>query len=518
MLTLKQSLQLGGQCLLAWLDPERQLFPAGGYEVAHDAGRWWDAMLRLEAATGEPIPAELEAAMLRNLQALLANPDGLLLNLADEALMGREPFINPHNFREGMLALHALVRYRGSAWAAAAGHRLLQTLDRCFQPDGRFDYTRLACWGKLPLTEDPCHLQPEGAPWFDATANSGRAIEAIVWFYEATGDRLALDVADRFARHHLANTVHADGSPRWEILDPENVGHNHSYLGTLRSLLLFGLLTGQHEYVEAVAATYRRSVLAHNVTECGWTPHDLGKTRFPNDAGDPVGETASCGDVAQIALWLALRAGQTELLDDVERLVRSRLLPAQITPLDAEDSANADVSLSPRQLGGWGSHAQPYTKGCILDVAAAVMHTLADIYGSIATRGGLGLAINLHLTADTPLAEVVSVRETEALLTVRPYAPDNVLVRMPAWVPRGSVQLSVNGSPCTPQTIGPWLFVPRETLRPGSRIEFRHALPTRTTTETWPSGRSYRLRWRGDQVVAVAPRDTPLAVYPADEG
>ena len=204
--------------------------------------------------------------------------------------------------------------------------------------------------------------------------------------------------------------------------------------------------------------------------------------------------------------------------DDVERLVRSRLLPAQITPLDAEDSANADVSLSPRQLGGWGSHAQPYTKGCILDVAAAVMHTLADIYGSIATRGGLGLAINLHLTADTPLAEVVSVRETEALLTVRPYAPDNVLVRMPAWVPRGSVQLSVNGSPCTPQTIGPWLFVPRETLRPGSRIEFRHALPTRTTTETWPSGRSYRLRWRGDQVVAVAPRDTPLAVYPADEG
>ncbi len=518
MLTLTQSLQLGGQCLLAWLDPEREFFPTGGYEVAHDTGRWWDAMLRLEAATGEPIPAELEAAMLRNLQVLLANPDGLLLNLPDEALMGRPPFINPHNFREGMLALHALVRYRSSAWAADAGHRLLGTLDRCFQPDGRFDYTRLDCWGKLPHTDDPCHLQPEGAPWFDATANSGRAIEAIVWFYEATGDPLALDVADRFARHHLANTVHADGSPRWEILDPENVGHNHSYLGTLRGLLLFGLLTGQHEYVDAVSATYGETILNHHCTESGWTPHDLGKTRFPNEAGDPVGETASCGDVAQIALWLALRAGQTELLDDVERFVHSRLLPAQITPQDAEDPANADVPFSPRLLGGWGSHGGPYTKGCILDVGAAVMHTLADIHGSLATRGSLGLRINLHLTADTPLAEITSARDTEALLSVRPRVHDNVLVRMPAWAPRDSVQLTVEGRPCSPQFIGPWLFVSRDMLQPGSVIKLRHALPTRTTTETWPSGTSYELRWRGDQVVAVDPRDTPLAIYGADEG
>lgn len=510
MLTLKESLQLGGKCLLAWLDPERQHFPTGGYEVAHDTGRWWDAMLRLEAVTGEPLPADLEAAMLRNLQALLDNPDGLLLNLADEALMGRAPFINPHNLREGMLALHALVRYRGSAWAAAAGHRLLATLDRCFQPDGRFDYTRLACWGQLPLTEDPCHLQPEGV-WFDATANSGRALEAIVWFYEATGDPLALDVADRFARHHLAHTVHADGSPREELLSPENVGHNHSYLGTLRGLLLFGLLTRQDEYVAAVGATYRQALGARHITESGWTPHDLGRTRFPNAAGDPVGETASCGDVAQLALWLALRAGQTELLDDVERLVRSRLLPGQIT---ADDEGG---TLGPRQIGGWGVHGQPYTKGCILDVGAAVMHTLADIHTSVATRSPLGLTINLHLTADTPLAEVVSTRETDALLTVRPQVRDSVLVRVPVWVPRDSLHLSVDGADLPIEFVGPWLFISREHVRPGRTLALRHALPARETTETFPSGARYRLQWRGDQVVAVDPRDAPLAMFPGIE-
>jgi len=517
MFTIRQSLQLGRQCLLAWLDSERQWFPTGGYEVAHDTGRWWDAMLRLEAATGDPIPADIEAAMLQNLQALLANPDGLLLNLPDEALMGAPAFINPHNLREGMLALNALVRYRGSEWAAAAGHRLLETLDRCFQPDGRFDYTRLACWGKLPLTEDPCHLQPAEAPWFDATANSGRAIEAIVWFYEATGDPLALDVAERFARHHLANTVHADGSPRREILDSENVGHNHSYLGTLRGLLLFGLLTRQDEYVDAVAATYRQTLFEHHATESGWTPHDLGKTRFPNDAGDPVGETASCGDVAQIALWLALRAGQTDLLDDVERLVRSRLLPAQITPLDAEDPANAEASLGARQLGGWGAYARPFTKGCILDVAAAVLHTLTDVNASIATQDPMGLTVNLHLSADTPLGEIVSVREEDAVLTVRPYARENLLVRVPVWAPRDSIELSVDGNAQPARFIGPWLFVAREALRAGSRIELRHELPARTTVEAWPSGCSYRLHWRGDQVMAVAPRDTPLPMYPSTE-
>ena len=44
--------------------------PTGGYEVAHDTGRWWDAMLRLEEAIGFIIPDELEEALLRNLKTL----------------------------------------------------------------------------------------------------------------------------------------------------------------------------------------------------------------------------------------------------------------------------------------------------------------------------------------------------------------------------------------------------------------------------------------------------------------
>ena len=508
MRTLQQAMELGAECLLAWLDPEKQFFPTGGYEVAHDTGRWWDAMLRVEASAGLAIPAALEAAMLRNLHALLDNPDGLLMNPPDETLAGRPTLINPHNFREGMLALGTLARLRGSAWAVEAGLRLLGTLDRLFQSDGRLDYTRLQCWGRVPLSEDPCHLQPVGAAWFDATANSGRALEAIVWFYEATGEPLALEVASRIAEHHLRNTVHEDGSPRREILDPDNVGHNHSYLGTLRGLLLFGLLTRQRAYVEAVSNTYRRALWQHHITESGVTPHDLGKTRFPNEHGDPVPETASCGDVAQIALWLALRDHHTDLLDDVERLVRARLLPAQIVPEDAAEGIGL------RQIGGWGVHGAPYGKGSILDVGAAVLHTLCDIHDSITSVTPLGLTVNLHLTATTAHAEVVSERGETALLTVRPFVRGNVLVRVPAWTPRESVRVTVGGEPHAAQFVGPWLFVSRDDASPGREITVGHALPERMTTEQFASGRGYRLRWRGDDVMGIEPHDGPMTIYP----
>jgi hypothetical protein len=312
--------------------------------------------------------------------------------------------------------------------------------------------------------------------------------------------------------------VNADGAPRAEILDPANVGHNHSYLGTLRALLRYGLLTGQREVVEAVAATYRHALWGNHITESGWTPHDLGLSRFPNAAGDPVGESASCGDVVQLALWLALETGRAELLDDVERLVRCRLLPAQITPADAADPANAGVALGPREIGAWGAAGGPYNKGWIIDVLAAVLHTLVDVRTHVVTRDALGLRVNLHLTCATPEAEVVSTRDAQATLTVTPRHPGNVLVRVPGWASRESLRLTVAGREVPLVFIGHYLLVRGEDLPEGAAITLRHDLPERLTTETFRSGRQYGLKWRGDEVLGVSPHETPLAIWPALEG
>ena len=74
MLTIKQSMELAGRNLLHCLRPEDQFRPLWGVDIEpdlrakcrrsrfeHNVGRWWDAVLRLEAATGFEIPAEMEA-------------------------------------------------------------------------------------------------------------------------------------------------------------------------------------------------------------------------------------------------------------------------------------------------------------------------------------------------------------------------------------------------------------------------------------------------------------------------
>ncbi|HEY3379314.1 MAG TPA: hypothetical protein VGL77_17695 [Armatimonadota bacterium] len=503
MQTLFESIDLAGRTCLAWLNHDRDYLPTGGYEAAHDTGRWWDAMLRREAVTGLPIPAEFEGPMLRNLQRLTDNPDGLLMKLPDQPDLPLT--VNPHNFREAMIAFHALVRYRNNAWAAKQGHRLLETIDRILQEDGRIDYTLLQT---KKVSDDPFVAQPAPGEWCDSTASLGRSLEGIVWFYEATGDPLALRVAERIASHQRASILTADGSLRPELIDPEHVGHSHSFLGTLRGLLLFGFLTRQRAYIDAVACTYRQSVRRYIVTETGYVAHDLGKIRHPNKDGIPVGEHASCGDAIQLALWLALRDGQLDLLDDVERWMRACILPSQITERFPE-------AQDPRKFGAWGVYIDPYGIDSTHDVFAAVLHSVTDVYAHVVTHDTRGLAVNLLFSADGDTASVRVEYGTEfASVTVTPKVRDNVLIRVPGWAPRESVTLSVDTRPVEAFWIGPYLFIGRDTLALGNRITLTYALPERSSSETMRNGKNYRFTWRGDQVVAS---DPPTTIYPTSQ-
>lgn len=120
------------KCCLAWLNPAENHRPTGGYETAHDTGRWWDAMLRYEAATGDRIPAEIERAMLDNLRAMTDNPAALLLNIfgPPESLV-----INLHNIRETMLTYTTLVKFRNSDWARAQGKKLVAAIRSLLNPE-----------------------------------------------------------------------------------------------------------------------------------------------------------------------------------------------------------------------------------------------------------------------------------------------------------------------------------------------------------------------------------------------
>jgi hypothetical protein len=487
---IETSMDQGAKCCLAWLNPEKDFLPTGGYEVAHDTGRWWDAMLRYEAASGVRIPAQAEAAMMANLRRLTDNPAALLAS-------GK---CNPHNLRETLLTYAALVRYRKSAWADAQGRKLVRTMAELLDPDGQMDYVRLAQLIGQPLTTDKLMMlrYPQGH-WFNAVGSTGRALEGLVVFHAATGDAEALNLAGRLAEIHLRNSIDASGQIRPELLAADCISHTHSYCGTLRGLLLYGLATGDRRFIDAVANTYRKGLWGHTISYSGWTPHDQGKTRFANKEGEPIGEHASCGDVAQLALWLALRDGQTDLLDDVERLARARIFPSQIS-----DPAR------PRSDGAWGVYSHPFGKASILDVFAAVVHSLADIHENIVTIAPDGaLSVNLHFDIETATLSTRSRRAKEATLEIKLKEARALRIRVPGWATKSSVHLTVDGKDLPLSWDGPYLLVTKGT---GKIIQLRHDLPEKQTTEEMPvSHRQFHLSWRGDEVIAC---DPTVPIYP----
>ncbi|MEP6673301.1 MAG: hypothetical protein ABJF10_29390 [Chthoniobacter sp.] len=504
---LRTSMDRAAKCCLAWLNPDAEWLPTGGYEIAHDTGRWWDAMLRYEAATRVLLSEQAEAAMMKNLHTLTDNPAALLMNTARLPGPAEKIKVNPHNLRETMLAYTALVRHRKSDWAWAQGRKLLQAIEGTLEADGQMDYQKLAALAGGPLTADPLMIQRSPAgEWFNATATTGRALEAIVWFHGATGDPLALKLAHRLAEVHLRQAIDPSGEVRAELRDPSHVGHTHSYCGTLRGLLLYGLAGGGKRYIDAVAATYRRGLVGAVISHSGWTPHDQGKSRFHGPEGDPVGEHASCGDVAQLALWLALPGGQADLLDDVERLIRARLLPSQIVD-----------EKQPRRDGAWGVYAHPFGYGAILDVFAAVLHSLADFHEHIVTTTPDGaVSVNLHFDAETPAVKVTSTRNAEATLAILPKKSCDLRIRVPAWATRESVQLSIAGKQGPLTWDGAFLTLSRKDVVEGIPVALEYDLPLKETQEEMPvSHRKFRLSWRGDEVVSCSPK---VPIYPDIKG
>jgi hypothetical protein len=506
-LTLQKSMRLAGQHLLVALNPNENYLPyfimkigkdyTASYEFtwpAHNIGRWTDAMLRLENATGFAIPAQLEGAMLANLRLFFDNPDNLCLPPPQYSQLSEPPnLLEIHSMRESLLALNALARYRGNHWALEQAHRMMETVWRVSRANGDWDYDGL---------EAVRHMKRP--PRMDPTQSHGRLIEALVWFYETSGDPLALKLANRFAEYHLENTTSADGT----LNLASKADHTHSYLGTLRGLVLFGELTNQRQYIERVASTYRTYVLGHLIKPSGVIFHGMQEERNA--------EPASAGDVVQLGLWLA-RHGYTEFLDDAERLVRCRLLPGQIVQRPGlrptiRDSSDAHADLDARAVGGYAGMHEPYWgRNPTTDITCAVLQTLVDVYQHVVVSSPMGLTVNLHFNYEDDRIKISSEQGERARVTIVPKIRQNVMIRIPAWTPQGSVELLVNGQPVNQTNIGRFAYIPRDVFP--APILLRYDLPVRKEVERI-AGVNYTLTWKGNAIVGISPNSNFLPLYP----
>ena len=513
-MNLKLAMELAGHNMIGMLCADRQYLPYFNLEVglhgearlnfhkgfAHNVCRWWDTMLRLEHTIGFEIPAHIEAACLENMRWCFDNPDQLMLQPLDVKYRksdGRPhlPEFELHSGREAMMALDVHVRYRANRWAARQGRRTLEKISQIFRDDGTWDYD--AC-DYVKHLEDRPRVQ-------HSTTTHGRTLEGIVLFYQATGDPLAMEVADRIARYHLNHTIQDDGG-----MDAEDTPtHTHSYLGTLRGLLMFGELTHQRQYIDAVDQTYRNAVLNRIIKPSGWTNHDIDRETKP--------ETASGGDVAQLALWLS-RNGCSDLLDNVERIVRARMLPSLVTEkldlhLLGEAQGDEADRLGERFMGALGGcHHRPHGgKISTTDVTAAVLHTFCDIYEHIAVRRPAGLTVQFHFDYDDAHVRITSKRDDKATVTVEPRVPQNVLIRVPAWAPPQSLKFTTAGERILPLMLGNFAFFDRSRLQ--APLIMTYDLPEHTTEETI-DGTTYTCHWRGDEITGVHPNTDYFPFYP----
>ncbi|MAE64005.1 MAG: hypothetical protein CMJ18_06995 [Phycisphaeraceae bacterium] len=511
-------MELAGRNLLHSLKPTEDYLPYWSVLIdennrgrcrmkyaSHNVGRWWDAMLRLEAATGFVIPAEIEAAMLRNLAACFDNPLAVCGFLAP---LGDEPagWIDGHTQRESLLALAGLGRRRGSRWAAEQGARTIRALDGFIRDDGAWDGPKMAQIArKGGIDVDPSGPGRHVLEGVRLTETHGRMIEGLLEFHLASGDEAAISLADRLARLHMEISTRPDGTaPESEYI------HTHSLFCTYRGLLMYGRLTRQREYVDRVYATYMATIRKH-LKPSGFISHDWGTEKS--------GETTSPGDAAQLALGLA-RCGHVELLDDAERIVRNRLMASQVTgPTgivpDADDGTDKCRDLENRVIGAFGGDQRhPHGDGLpTTDITAAGLHTLCDVYNHITEVTPLGILVNFHFDYEDANVRIETSRDDEVgQMTLRPGNTRPLLVRMPAWAPADSVRVTVNGESMHASWVGPFLHVP--VRKPGVSIQVRHALPTMTTVEP-TDGVDYHLVWRGDEVVGIRPNTDRRPFYPS---
>ena len=509
-LSVKESILLAGNNLCNILNPEEHYLPYWELTIqpnyrarlsrgwpAHNLGRWLDAMMRAEESVGQHIPSEMEKAMTENVMRFFDNPDCISLNPDYDPFGGYDRQIwDLHSLREGMLALNALARYRHNEWAVETGERMIESLNAKLKDDGTWDLEQFDAYHKRG---------PEVIHNLEACDTHGRMLEAVIWFYETTGSEKARQFADRVARWHFAHTTQEDGK-----INPDcRADHTHSYLGTLRGLLLYGRLTGQPEYIKRVADAYRTNVPVL-VKPSGYTSHNMAVESF--------GETTSPGDAVQLALWL-YEEGYPEFLDDADRLVRCRILPSQIVEAQtlipfSSGTCDAWRDLERRMIGAYGGchyHSPHGSKMPVTDVTSADVHTMVDVYRHIAVTRPEGIEVLLHQEYEDENVRVETAREEQGMVRVTMKREGTLAIRIPQWVPDESIQVTKNGKKAKYEK--DQYFARLKSQPAGTVIELRYALPEYETKET-DQGVEYTVYWKGDDVVGISPNTSFFPLFP----
>ena len=457
----------------------------------HMVGRFLDALALCAEIIDVPHDEEAVNGLSKLLHDCLDNPHGLPFDTLPDP-QGRRSG-NMHHCREVLLALVGLSRWRGCERSMDLARRLVRAMERATRKTGAYPSHMLYQngWGKL---------EPG---WINYT--TGRAVTALVTYYRASKDELAVDLARRFADDNIKRTMAPDGG-----LTEAAGTHLHSTEGTMAGLLYLDELTGEKRYLEAGQRLYDGELKRWR-TSYGWAK----ESRRPSQGR---GEANNTGDYIEAALVLA-RNGQREYFDDAERFIRNGLLAAQVVNTDwiaqsdkpdSDDEVHSDIRK--RARGAFAFTMPNGYHSYNTDLIGGSLRALCQACHDAVTGGKDACRVNMRFSVESPWLAMQSSLPQAGRLKIETRRACRLFVRLPEHVAQSKVDVHIGGKQRDAKRSDGELEV--GDVPPNAEVDIAFD-PTRRKTQEGAPGHTkpFDIDWVADTIIAMRPTTGPIALY-----
>jgi hypothetical protein len=305
-------------------------------------------------------------------------------------------------------------------------------------------------------------------------------------WYRRSGDERMLDMAQRFARFVMKPKFwggKADTHSEYGRRRAHWHGHFHGTLAAFRGILEYALAAEDFRAMEFVRDGYE------------WARQHF----CPQLGCDAATEGCALGDIAALTVQLS-EAGVGDFWEDLDGLIRNALPEAQYTDEAGLRALGEAATEKARHWGGESLPGQECLDRVVERNLGAISHSLIGgrvqnpmmmaccnangnqgfyyAWEAIVRNVGDAATVNLLLNRFSPWLDVASYLPYEGQVLLRNKTARRINVRIPAWIPRGTLRCQVDGQAATPDWVG--RYAQFGGLRGRERLELQFPLQRET--------------------------------------
>ena len=360
---------------------------------------------------------------------------------------------------------------------------------------------------------------------------SGRIIQGLAQYYQATGYEPALRLAGKLAKYLRSHGEYYAPDGAWlfsptekqwiKTWNPDQLvygGHGHGHGVGLTALLEYGVAAQDKGTIDFVRAAYEWAKSNYSSPSIGFFPEWF-LPRY--DAC----ETDTIADMLAMALKMSA-AGIADYWDDADRWTRNHFSESQITNADW---INRLAERSPQKSVAWnetGDHVADRSVGAFAGWSTAndfgvetpkhprsIQHcctgnsarTMYYIWQNILTYDQGTLRLNLLLNRASEWVDVCSYIPYEGKVEIVVKKPLSAgLVRVPEWVSPNDQEVAVTTAAGNRQFNWEGRYLNLGSAKPGEMLTVIFPISTHRTTETIGNV-LYTLEIKGNTVVSIDP-------------